>query len=167
MFSAFFINRPVFASVVSIIISLAGTIAVFSLPIEQYPSLTPPTVSVSATYTGADAKTIADTVAIPIEDAINGVENMIYLETTASSAGTMRMTVYFDIGSDPDLNTINVNNRISAATAKLPEEVRRLGVTVRKASSDSLGAITLSSRDGSMDATEIYNYALLNVLDDI
>lgn len=167
MFSAFFINRPVFASVVSIIISLAGTIAVFSLPIEQYPSLTPPTVSVSATYTGADAKTIADTVAIPIEDAINGVENMIYLETTASSAGTMRMTVYFDIGSDPDLNTINVNNRISAATAKLPEEVRRLGVTVRKASSDSLGAITLSSKDGSMDATEIYNYALLNVLDDI
>ena len=167
MFSAFFIHRPVFATVVAIIISLAGGIAMISLPVEQYPSLTPPTVSVAATYTGADAKTIAEVVAIPIEDAINGVEDMIYIETTASSSGTMRMTVFFNIGSDPDQNTINVNNRISAATAKLPEEVRRLGVTVRKASSDSLGAITLSSTDGSMDATDIYNYALLNVLDDI
>ncbi|TQR33843.1 multidrug efflux RND transporter permease subunit [Campylobacter sp. MIT 99-7217] len=165
MFSKFFIERPVFASVVAIIISLAGIIALKSLPVEQYPSLTPPTVSVSATYTGADAETIAQTVATPIEDAINGVEDMIYIDTT-SSAGSMRMTVYFDIGTDPDQATINVNNRISAATAKLPEDVKRLGVTVRKASSTILAAITLNS-DGSMDSTEIYNYIVLNILDDL
>ena len=96
MFSKFFIERPVFASVVAIIISLAGAISLSSLPVEQYPTLTPPTVSVSATYTGADAQTISESVAIPIEDAINGVENMIYLESTSSASGQMRLTAYFD-----------------------------------------------------------------------
>jgi len=166
MFSKFFIERPVFASVIAIIITLAGTISLFSLPIEQYPSLTPPTVQVSATYTGADAQTIAQTVATPIEDAINGVDDMIYMDSTASS-GSLRLTVYFKIGTDPDQATINVNNRISSATAKLPEEVKRLGVTVRKASSSILEAITLTSTDGSMDSTEVYNYIALNVLDDL
>ena len=167
MFSKFFIERPVFASVVAIIISLAGAVSMYFLPIEQYPSLTPPTVSVSATYTGADAKTIAEVIATPIEDAINGVENMIYVESTSSSAGTMKLTAYFEIGTDPNQATIDVNNRISAATAKLPESVRRLGVTVRKASSSMLEVITISSSDGSMNATEIYNYIIVNVLDDI
>lgn len=166
MFSKFFIERPVFTAVIAIIISLAGTIALVSLPVEQYPSLTPPTVSISATYTGADAETIAETVAVPIEDAINGVEDMIYMDTTAS-AGSMRSTVYFKIGTDPDQATINVNNRITAATAKLPEDVKRLGVTVRKSGSSTLLAAALYSTDGSMDSTEIYNYALLNVLDDL
>lgn len=167
MFSKFFIERPVFASVVAIIICLAGVVCLKSLPVEQYPSLTSPTVTIFATYTGADARSIAEEVATPIEEAINGVDNMIYMETAASSSGYMRSTVYFEIGTDPDQATIDVNNRISQATAKLPESVRRLGVTVRKASPNSLGAITLLSEDGSMDTTDIYNYALLNVIDDL
>lgn len=167
MFSKFFIERPVFASVVAIIICLAGVICMKSLPVEQYPSLTPPTVSIMATYTGADAKSIAEEVAVPIEDAINGVDDMIYMDTTSSGAGYMRSVVYFKIGTDPDQATINVNNRLSEATAKLPESVRRLGVTVRKASPSMLGAISVFSTDGSMDATEVYNYILLNILDDL
>ncbi|ECV9715894.1 multidrug efflux RND transporter permease subunit [Campylobacter upsaliensis] len=167
MFSKFFIERPVFASVVAIIISLAGTIALYSLPVEQYPNLTPPTVSVSATYTGADAQTISESVAIPIEDAINGVENMIYLESTSSASGQMRLTAYFDIGTDPNQATVDVNNRISSATAKLPEAVKKLGVTVRKSNSSILEVIALYSTDGSMNAVDIYNYITLNIIDDI
>ncbi|TEY03497.1 efflux RND transporter permease subunit [Campylobacter sp. US33a] len=167
MFSKFFIERPVFASVVAIIISIAGIISYINLPVEQYPSLTPPTVSVSATYTGADAQTIASTVATPIEDAINGVENMIYMDSTSSSSGQMRLTVYFDIGTDPDQATVDVNNRISAATAKLPEAVKKLGVTVRKSSSSILQAISVYSTDGSMSAVDVYNYITLNILDDL
>ncbi|MCR2098968.1 efflux RND transporter permease subunit [Campylobacter upsaliensis] len=167
MFSKFFIERPVFASVVAIIISLAGTIALYSLPVEQYPNLTPPTVSVSATYTGADAQTISESVAIPIEDAINGVENMIYLESTSSASGQMRLTAYFDIGTDPNQATVDVNNRISSATAKLPEAVKKLGITVRKSNSSILEAIALYSTDGSMNAVDIYNYITLNIIDDI
>ncbi|ECH7264713.1 multidrug efflux RND transporter permease subunit [Campylobacter upsaliensis] len=167
MFSKFFIERPVFASVVAIIISLAGTIALYSLPVEQYPNLTPPTVSVSATYTGADAQTISESVAIPIEDAINGVENMIYLESTSSASGQMRLTAYFDIGTDPNQATVDVNNRISSATAKLPEVVKKLGVTVRKSNSSILEAVAMYSTDGSMNAVDIYNYITLNIIDDI
>ncbi|EDP6840886.1 multidrug efflux RND transporter permease subunit [Campylobacter upsaliensis] len=167
MFSKFFIERPVFASVVAIIISLAGAISLSSLPVEQYPTLTPPTVSVSATYTGADAQTISESVAIPIEDAINGVENMIYLESTSSASGQMRLTAYFDIGTDPNQATVDVNNRISSATAKLPEAVKKLGVTVRKSNSSILEVIALYSTDGSMNAVGIYNYITLNIIDDI
>ncbi|EFT0415003.1 multidrug efflux RND transporter permease subunit [Campylobacter upsaliensis] len=167
MFSKFFIERPVFASVVAIIISLAGAISLSSLPVEQYPTLTPPTVSVSATYTGADAQTISESVAIPIEDAINGVENMIYLESTSSASGQMRLTAYFDIGTDPNQATVDVNNRISSATAKLPEAVKKLGVTVRKSNSSILEVIALYSTDGSMNAVDIYNYITLNIIDDI
>ncbi|EAH5885789.1 multidrug efflux RND transporter permease subunit [Campylobacter upsaliensis] len=167
MFSKFFIERPVFASVVAIIISLAGAISLSSLPVEQYPTLTPPTVSVSATYTGADAQTISESVAIPIEDAINGVENMIYLESTSSASGQMRLTAYFDIGTDPNQATVDVNNRISSATAKLPEAVKKLGVTVRKSNSSILEAVAMYSTDGSMNAVDIYNYITLNIIDDI
>lgn len=167
MFSKFFIERPVFASVVAIIISLAGAIGLVNLPIEQYPSLTPPTVKVSATYTGADAQTIATTVANPIEDAINGADNMIYMDSTSSSSGTMNLTVYFNIGTDPDQATIDVNNRISAATAKMPDEVKKLGVTVRKTSSTTLAAISMYSSNGSMSAVDVYNYITLNILDEL
>ncbi|MFH5364634.1 efflux RND transporter permease subunit [Campylobacter jejuni] len=167
MFSKFFIERPVFASVVAIIISLAGVIGLTNLPIEQYPSLTPPTVKVSATYTGADAQTIASTVASPIEDAINGADNMIYMDSTSSSSGTMSLTVYFDIGTDPDQATIDVNNRISAATAKLPEAVKKLGVTVRKSSSTILEVVSVYSEDSSMNDIDIYNYVSLNILDEL
>ncbi|TKX31300.1 efflux RND transporter permease subunit [Campylobacter estrildidarum] len=166
MFSKFFIERPIFASVVAIIISISGIIGLVNLPIEQYPSLTPPTVQVSATYTGADAQTIASTVATPIEDAINGVDNMIYMDSTSSS-GQMKLTVYFDIGTDPDQATVNVNNRISAATAKLPEAVKKLGVTVRKSSSSILEVISIYSENNSMSDIDIFNYTTLNILDEL
>ncbi|EDP6893276.1 multidrug efflux RND transporter permease subunit [Campylobacter lari] len=167
MFSKFFIERPVFASVVAIIISLAGIIGLYSLPVEQYPSLTPPVVKVSANYSGADAQTVAQTVAIPLEDAINGVENMIYMDSTSSSSGDMSLSVYFNIGTDPDQATVDVNNRISAAMAKLPEDVKKTGVSVRKTGSSILEVATLYSPDGSMDSLEVYNYAALNILDDL
>ncbi|TKX32613.1 efflux RND transporter permease subunit [Campylobacter aviculae] len=166
MFSKFFIERPIFASVVAIIISISGAIGLLNLPIEQYPSLTPPTVQVSATYTGADAQTIASTVATPIEDAINGVDDMIYMDSTSSS-GQMKLTVYFDIGTDPDQATVNVNNRISAATAKLPEAVKKLGVTVRKSSSSILEVVSIYSEDNSMSDIDIFNYTTLNILDEL
>ncbi|EAK0311996.1 MULTISPECIES: multidrug efflux RND transporter permease subunit CmeB, ciprofloxacin and florfenicol resistance type [Campylobacter] len=166
MFSKFFIERPIFASVVAIIISIAGIIGLANLPVEQYPSLTPPTVQVSATYTGADAQTIASTVATPIEDAINGVDNMIYMDST-SSPGQMKLTVYFNIGTDPDQAAIDVNNRISAATAKLPEAVKKLGVTVRKSSSTILEVVSVYSEDSSMNDIDIYNYVSLNILDEL
>ncbi|EOI3993139.1 efflux RND transporter permease subunit, partial [Campylobacter jejuni] len=167
MFSKFFIERPVFASVVAIIISLAGIIGLYSLPVEQYPALTPPVVKVSATYSGADAQTVAQTVAIPLEDAINGVENMIYMDSTSSSSGDMSLSVYFNIGTDPDQATVDVNNRISAAMAKLPEDVKKTGVSVRKTGSSILAVASLYSPDGSMDELEVYNYAALNILDDL
>ncbi|ELC1393452.1 efflux RND transporter permease subunit, partial [Campylobacter coli] len=116
---------------------------------------------------GADAQTIASTVASPIEDAINGADNMIYMDSTSSSSGTMSLTVYFDIGTDPDQATIDVNNRISAATAKMPDAVKKLGVTVRKTSSTTLAAISMYSSDGSMSAVDVYNYITLNVLDEL
>lgn len=166
MFSKFFIERPVFSSVIAIIISLSGIIGLLNLAIEQYPSLTPPTVQVSATYSGADAQTIASTILVPIEDAINGVDNMIYMNSTAST-GTMKTTVYFEIGTDPNQATIDVNNRISAATAKLPDAVKKLGVTVRRASSTILEAISVYSSDGSMNTVDVYNYIALNILDDL
>ncbi|EDO9978333.1 multidrug efflux RND transporter permease subunit CmeB, ciprofloxacin and florfenicol resistance type [Campylobacter jejuni] len=166
MFSKFFIERPIFASVVAIIISIAGIIGLANLPVEQYPSLTPPTVQVSATYTGADAQTIASTVATPIEDAINGVDNMIYMDST-SSPGQMKLTVYFNIGTDPDQAAIDVNNRISAATAKLPEAVKKLGVTVIKSSSTILEVVSVYSEDSSMNDIDIYNYVSLNILDEL
>ena len=132
MFSKFFIERPVFASVISIIIVITGLAGLYNASIEEYPQLTPPQIVVSATYSGADAATIAQTVAAPLEDAINGVEDMIYMQSTSSSVGTMNINVYFKTGTDPQTAKVNVNNRITAAINLLPEEVRRLGVTVNE-----------------------------------
>ena len=167
MISKFFIDRPVFAAVISIVIILAGLAAMKSLPIAQYPQILPPQVSVSASYPGASAQVIAETVAAPLEQQINGVEGMIYQLSNSASSGSMSLSVYFEVGRDPDQATIDVNNRVQAALAKLPEEVRRQGVKVEKKSSDILQVVTLYSPDNSKDPVFISNYALINVIDEL
>ncbi|MEL3928453.1 multidrug efflux RND transporter permease subunit [Aeromonas enteropelogenes] len=167
MFSKFFIERPIFASVISIIIVLGGLAAMRSLPVEQYPQITPAVVSVTAFYPGATPEVISQTVAAPIEQQVNGVENMIYMQSGSASNGQMNLNVYFDIGVDPDQATIDVNNRVSAAMAQLPEEVKKQGVTVRKKSTSILQVITLQSPNGSFDTTYLSNYALLNIIDEL
>ncbi|MWV11998.1 multidrug efflux RND transporter permease subunit [Pseudomonas sp. R-28-1W-6] len=167
MISRFFIDRPIFAAVVSIVITLAGLAAMQSLPVAQYPEILPPQVQVTTNYPGASAQVIAETVAAPLEQQINGVEGMIYQLSTSAGSGSMSLSVYFQVGRDPDQATIDVNNRVQAALSKLPEEVRRQGVTVMKKSSDILQMVTMFSPDGSKTPLEISNYALINVIDEI
>ncbi|MBD9517705.1 MULTISPECIES: efflux RND transporter permease subunit [Pseudomonadaceae] len=167
MISRFFIERPVFAMVISIVILLAGLVAMRALPIAQYPEIVPPEVSVTASYPGASSQVIAETVAAPLEQEINGVEGMIYQLSNSDASGAMSLTVYFEVGTDPDQATIDVNNKVQAALAKLPEEVRRQGVKVEKKSSDILQVVTLFSPDNSRDPIFISNYALINVIDDL
>ena len=167
MNSRFFVDRPIFAAVISILIVLGGLLSLSSLPIEQYPELVPPQVQVRASYPGASAETLAQTVSAPIEQQINGVEDMLYMQSTNASSGTATITVTFASGTDPDQATINVNNRVQQATASLPEQVQRLGVTVSKQNSSILAVVTMSSKDPRYDATYVSNYALLNVLDEL
>ena len=167
MFSKFFIDRPIFATVVSLLITLAGIVSIKSLPVEQYPNLTPPTIAVSATYPGASPEVIANTVAAPLEQQINGVEDMLYMNSTSSANGDMSLTVYFKVGTDPDQAMINVNNRVQRATSTLPEDVRRYGVSVDKKSSSILQMIAFYSPSGRSDTTTIGNYVLINVVDEL
>ncbi len=167
MISKFFIDRPIFASVLSIAIVLIGLIAMRVLPVAQYPEIVPPQVVVSATYPGASAETIAETVAAPLEQQVNGVEDMIYMQSTSTGSGTMSLSVYFQTGTDADQATINVNNRVQRAMAVLPEEVRRQGVTVTKRSSSILQIVALSSPDRRYDTIFISNYALINIIDEL
>ena len=167
MISKFFIDRPVFASVISIIIVIAGLVAMRSLPIEQYPSIVPPEVTVSATYPGASAESIASTVAAPLEQQINGVEKMLYMRSTSTGSGTLSIAVTFAIGTNPDQATINVNNRVQRALPLLPQEVQRLGVQVQKRSSSILEVIAMSSPNGRYDTIFVSNYALINVIDEL
>ena len=164
---SFFINRPVFASVISIIIVLAGFICMRILPVAQYPDLLPPQVVVSAQYPGASAETVAQTVAVPLEQKINGVEDMIYMQSTSNASGTLQITVTFALGTDPDQATINVNNRVQRALTTLPQEVQRLGVVADKRSSSILGLVAMRSTNSAYDRTYVGNYALLNVVDDL
>ncbi len=163
----FFLRRPIFSTVISLIITLVGAIAITALPVEQYPNLTPPQVQVSATYTGASAEVIAETVASLLESQINGVDNMIYMSSVSASTGSMSLTVSFDVGTDPDQATIDVNNRVQLALAQLPQEVQRMGVSVLKKSSSMLQIIFLTSPDGRYDTTYLSNYALLNIVDEL
>ena len=167
MISKFFIDRPVFASVLSIVIVLAGLVAMRVLPISQYPQIVPPEVIVSATYPGATAETIAATVAAPLEQQINGVERMIYMQSTSTGSGTMSLTVTFEIGTNPDQNAINVNNRVQRALPLLPGEVSRQGLVVQKRSTSILQVLTMSSPGDRYDTIYISNYALVNVLDEL
>ncbi len=167
MISNFFIKRPIFACVISAFIVLGGLGGIRALPVAAYPNIIPPQVTVTAVYPGATAETIAETVAAPLEEQINGVEGMLYMQSINAGDGTLTINVTFEVGADPDLATINVNNRVQAAVPRLPEEARRQGIVVRKASASILQIISLSSPDGTMDALSMSNYALLNVLDEI
>ncbi len=164
-FAHFFIDHPVFASVISIVIVVVGVLAAFSLPISQYPEIAPPTITVSATYPGANARTVAETVATPIELQINGVEDMLYMSSVSSNDGTMRLTITFAVGTDLDMAQVQVQNRVALAEPVLPEEVRRLGVVVRRASPDITIVVQLYSPDGRYDTVFLSNYATLRIRD--
>jgi len=164
-FSHFFIDRPIFASVLSIVIVIVGSIAVFELPVAQFPDIVPPTVVVSTSFPGADPKVVADTVASPIEQEVNGVENMLYMSAQCSSDGTMQLTVTFKLGTDIDKAQVLVQNRVSVAEPRLPEEVRRIGVTTQKQSPDITMVVNLVSPDGRYDKLYIDNYSYLQVKD--
>ncbi len=164
-FSHFFIDRPIFASVISIILTIVGAISYFALPVSEYPEIAPPTIVVSATYPGASADVIADTVAAPLEQEINGVEGMLYISSQSTGNGATSINVVFKPGTDIDLAQVLVQNRVSVAEPRLPEEVRRLGVTVRKNSPDLMLVIHLTSPDGTFDQQYISNYATLNIKD--
>ncbi|RDU60065.1 multidrug efflux RND transporter permease subunit [Helicobacter sp. MIT 14-3879] len=165
--SRFFINRPVFAMVVSIIITLIGTISIWVLPVEEYPQVTPVQVVVSATYSGASAEVISNTVASVLEDSINGVEGMLYMQSSSSSAGSLNINVYFSNDTNPDMATVNVNNRVQSALNQLPYEVQRLGVTVLKKSSTILNIYALFSDNPSHNEIFVANYGILNVINEI
>ena len=165
MFSRFFIDRPIFAAVLSIFIVLAGLAAVRALPIAQYPEIAPPVVTVTAVYPGASADVLESTVAAPLENSITGVEKMIFMHSTSASNGSLQIEVTFDIGTDVDQAALNVNNRVKQIEARLPAEVRRQGVTVVKGSSSFLQVVSFYSPDGSHDDLYTSNYVTLNVLD--
>ncbi len=165
--AGFFIQRPIFATVISIIITLVGLICIQILPIERYPNLTPPQVNVQANYNGADAETIAQNVAAVLESQIFGVDDMIYMNSVSSSAGYVSVTVTFAIGTDPDLATINVNNKVQTALAQLPSAVQQLGITVTKRNPSMLMLVSLNSPDNSYSKVYLANYALLNVVDEL
>ena len=167
MLSRFFINRPIFATVLSILIVVAGVITLRSLPVEQYPTITPPTVVVEAQYPGANATTIAQMVATPIEQQVNGVEGMLYMSSTSSSAGVYRLTVTFEVGTDLDMATVLVQNRVNMTLSSLPQEVTKIGVTTTKESTNVVMFLTLTSDNPSYDALYLSNYAELNLVNEL
>src|SRR2546426_7130511 len=158
MSSRFFINRPIFASVLSIVITLGGSIALFTLPVAQYPEITPPTVEVSAVYPGANAQTVADTVAAPIEQQINGVEGMLYMSSQCTNDGTYTLTVTFNLGVDLNMAQVLVQNREALAQPILPDLGKRRGVTVKKKSPSVLMIVNLFSPDNSRNSLYLSNY---------
>ena len=165
-FSKFFIERPIFATVLSLLLLVAGGVALFVLPIDQYPSITPPTVQVTAVYPGANAETIAQTVGIPIEQQVNGVDGMLYMSSTSSSSGTYRLTVTFEVGTDIDMATVLVQNRVNIALSSLPSEVTQQGVVVQKQSTNIVLFITLTGNK-NYDQLYLSNYAQLQLVDQL
>jgi hydrophobe/amphiphile efflux-1 (HAE1) family protein len=162
-----FIRRPRLAMVVSIVVTLAGLIATQTIPVAQYPEIAPPTVRVSASYPGADANTVEESIAQPLENAINGVDGMRYMKSTSANDGSYSLTVSFLLGTDPDIDTVNVQNRANLATAKLPEEVRRTGLTIAKVSTDLLQVFLFYSPAGDKDQLFLSNFVTLNILDEL
>ena len=163
----FFINRPIFATVLALIIVVAGLVTLNILPIAQYPEITPPTVQVSAVYPGADAQTVAQTVGLPIEQQVNGVDGMLYMSSNSSSSGAYSLTITFAVGTDIDMATVMVQNRVSIAQSSLPEPVIVQGITTRKQSSNIVMMLTLSSKDSIYDGLYLSNYATLNMIDQL
>ena len=161
----FFIDRPVFSTVLSIIIVIVGAIGLALLPVDQYPQIVPPVVRVSASYPGADAQTVTQAVATPIEQELNGTPGMIYMESSSSNSGGFSATVTFDISVDPDLAAVDVQNRLKKAEARLPAEVVQNGISLEKQAASKLMTITLLSSDPKFDEIYLSNYATLNVLD--
>ena len=166
-FTRFFITRPIFASVLSIIIVLSGLAAAFKLPIAQYPQIAPPTVTITAVYPGANADTLSKTVAAPIEEQLSGVDNLLYFNSSADSSGTLVITATFEIGTNVDQATFNVSNRVNIATPRLPDEVRRNGLVVQKKSNDILLVVMLTSKNKEHNRLFLSNYATLNVMDEV
>ncbi|USD63645.1 MULTISPECIES: efflux RND transporter permease subunit [Vibrio] len=167
MLSRFFIQRPKFALVISIILTLAGAISLMVLPVAEYPKISPPSVSVTAFYTGASAEVVEEAIADPIETSVNGVEDMIYMSSKSANDGSYNLNVTFDIGTDPDMAQVNVQNRVSQIESKLPQEVRMVGVTVKKRSPDLLMVLNFYSPDGRYDDKFLINYINLNVKDQL
>ena len=167
MLSRFFIDRPIFAAVLSIFIVLAGLAAMRVLPIAQYPEIAPPTVVVNARYPGANAQVVSDSIATPIEQQINGVENMLYMSSQCNNDGSLQLTVTFALGTNLDIAQVQVQNRVALAEPQLPEEVRRQGVTVRKSSPDITLVVQLFSPDDKYDRLYLSNFATLNVRDQL
>ncbi|MFK4132373.1 efflux RND transporter permease subunit [Pseudomonas luteola] len=165
--SRFFINRPIFAAVISIVIVLAGLLATKTLSVSQYPNITPPVVTISATYPGASAETLTKTVAAPIENQLSGVEGLEYFSSTSSSNGTVSISSTFKVGTDADMAAVDLNNRVKIVEPTLPEEVRRNGVQVKKRSSDILLVVALTSPHGSKNELDLSNYATINMIDDL
>ena len=161
----FFIDRPVFSTVLSIIIVIVGFIGLALLPVDQYPQIVPPVVRISASYPGADAQTVTQAVATPIEQELNGTPGMIYMESSSSNSGGFSATVTFDISTDPDLAAVDIQNRLKKAEARLPAEVVQNGISVEKQAASKLMTITLLSSDPKFDEIYLSNYATLNVLD--
>lgn len=167
MFSKFFINRPIFATVLALIIVVAGLVTINILPVAQFPEITPPTVQVSAFYPGANAETVAQTVGIPIEQQVNGVDGMLYMSSNSSSSGAYSLTITFKVGTDIDMATVMVQNRVSIAQSSLPEPVIVQGITVQKQSSNIVMFLTMTSQDSLYDGLYLANYAQLNLADQL
>lgn len=167
MFSKFFINRPIFATVLALLIVVAGLVTLNILPVAQFPEITPPTVQVSAVYPGANAETVAQTVGIPIEQQVNGVDGMLYMSSNSSSSGAYSLTITFAVGTDIDMATVQVQNRVSIAQSSLPEPVVVQGVTVQKQSSNIVMFLTMASQDSVYNSLYLTNYAKLNLVDQL
>ena len=167
MFSAIFIERPRLAAVIAIVTTIAGLLSLLAIPIAQYPDIVPPQVSVTTTYPGASAAVVEATVAQPIESQVVGVDKSIYMKSVSGDDGSYTLTVSFELGTDPDINTVNVNNRVQIALSSLPSDVQRQGITVKKKSSALLGVIALYSPKHTHDSLYLSNYVTINLLDSI